>query len=104
MIAEAEAVGIDARALGEQLFEDIRSLVIIDSDPETELTVAPPVGDIQKVIEGFQRSGGLPRVSHEIGDGLSRMTWGGDARINLEISVARAVKTLKALASRKKNG
>lgn len=101
-IAEAEAGGIDPRALGEQLYGDLRDLTLLSYDKDTQLATAPPVDDLGKVVKGFFGIPGLLNSASFIGEGLSDTTWGADARGSLELSVANSIRALKKVAKRKR--
>lgn len=101
IIAKAEASGIDCRDLGEQLFEDLRDLALLSSNNAENLVSKPPVNDLKAVVVGLSGIPGILAAADEIGEGLTRITWGGDARINLEIAVAKALRNVNIIARKR---
>lgn len=98
-IAHANSEGYDGRDLAEQLFEDLRNLLLFASGADPELVGVIPVKDPAVTVKGFYNKTGLTRAMDEVGAALTNIVMGGDARIHLEIGI---VKTLNQLARLKK--
>ena len=102
-IAEASANGVDARDMAEGLLEDLRNLLLYTYKVDQSLIGLIPVEDVNKVAKGFVSRKGLIAAIDEIGEGLTKSTYGMDPRISLELSASRLVQKLsKAKQSKEK--
>lgn len=95
VIAQANADGETIRDLAEQLFEDLRNLLLHSVHVDSSLVGVLAVSDPDKVVKGFVSREGLMAVMDMLGESLTHMAMGGDARIHLEIACVKAVDQLK---------
>lgn len=101
VIAEASSEGgISGRDLGEQLFEDLRDLMLAFSDADPKLYPGMPLSDPKSAAKSLYGLNGLSVVMNEVGDALTRMTLGADSRIHLELALTRSLQKLKQLQAR----
>lgn len=91
VIAEAATAGENPRDLGEQLFEDLRDLLLHSAGASPEVVGIVPVKDPEAAVRSLLGASGIAVILDEIGEGLTRMTFGADSRINLEISLVKAL-------------
>lgn len=89
--------GYDGRDLAEQLFSDLRDLLLIVSGVDRSNMGMFPVEDIKAVSKGFLGRTGVSMVAEEIGDAITHMTLGADSRIHLEIALVKATTKLNKL-------
>lgn len=97
--------GYDGRDLAEELFSDLRDLLLIVSGVDRSNVGMFPVEDVKSVSKGFLGRTGVSMVAEEIGDSITHMTLGADSRIHLEIALVKAVSKLtklKKLADQKR--
>ena len=100
VIADANADGGGAflNELAEQLFEDLRNLLIYAYGVKSEGVLGQlPVADPNTVVKNLYGKRGLVLVMNEIGDGIIQMNQGVDSRIRLEIACVKAVGQLEKL-------
>lgn len=101
VIAEASAEDeVKGRELAEQLFEDLRDLMLAASGADKKLFPSLPVEDPKKAANELLGIRGIAIVLDEIGDALTRMTLGADTRVHLEIAVVKSLQKLKQLKAR----
>lgn len=107
VIAAANAESIDFREFAEQLFEDLRDVLLIGSGVDRSLVGIPPVLDEDSLIKGMLGSRGIMIMMNEVGDGITQMSMGADSRIILEVSLMKGLATLnkleKAIQSKSSN-
>lgn len=97
VVAEASANGVNCRDLGENLFEDLRDLLLMSAGASPEIVGIVPLKDPEAAIAALLGAGGISATMEEIGESLTRMTFGADARINLEISIVKALTKIKKI-------
>ena len=97
VISQANSDGQDCRDLAEQLFEDLRDLLLSASGVDPSLVGVIPVSDEAKVTRGLLGKRGIMLSMDEIGDAITQMTMGADARIHLEIGLVKTLNQLKRL-------
>jgi DNA polymerase-3 subunit gamma/tau len=95
VVAEAAASGVNCRDLGENLFEDLRDLLLLSAGASPEIVGIIQLKDPEGAISALLGAGGISATMEEIGEALTRMTFGADARINLEISIVKALTKIK---------
>lgn len=95
--AGANTEGVDFRDFSEQLFEDLRDLLLIGAGVDRSKVGIPPVFDEDKLIKGLLGARGVMIVMNEIGEGITQMSMGADSRILLEISLLKSIVSLKKL-------
>lgn len=98
VIAEANGESVDFRELSEQLFEDLRDLLLLSSGVDKELVGIPPVLDTDSIIEGMQGPRGVMLLMNGVGSAITQMSMGADSRILLEVSLMKGLDSLKRLA------
>ena len=101
VIAEASVENeIKGRELAEQLFEDLRDLLLAFSGADASLYPGLPLENPKEVGKGMLGVRGISIAIEEIGDSLTRMTLGSDSRIHLEVAIVRTLQKLKQLSAR----
>jgi DNA polymerase III subunit gamma/tau len=95
VVAEASSAGVNCRDLGEQLFEDLRDLLLIASGVDKSIVGTLPIEDPSGAAKRLLGSGGISVMMDEIGEGLTRMTFGSDSRIHFEISIIKGLSRIK---------
>lgn len=104
VVAEASAEGVNSRDLGEQLFEDLRDLLLISAGADSEIVGIVPIKDTEEASKNLLGGAGILAIMEEVGEGLTRMTFGADSRIHLEVALIKAMskinKIKKARAAR----
>lgn len=96
-VADAVNSGFEGRDLAEQLFSDLRDLLLAVSGADKSLLQSFPVEDVKSVAKGFIGRSGTTVVLEEIGDSLTQMTFGADSRIHFEIALVKSITKLKKL-------
>lgn len=97
VIAEANGSGESSRDLGEQLFEDLRDLLLLSAGAGSDLVGVMPLKDVTGATKNLLGAPGITVLMDEIGEGLTRMTFGADARIHLEISLVKALTKINKI-------
>lgn len=98
VIAKASAEGIELRDLAEQLFEDLRDLLLLANGCDRSLVGIPPVLDEEAVIKGMYGSQGIMLLMREVGNSITQIALGADSRILLEVGLMRGFTDLRKLA------
>lgn len=96
-IGNAVNDGYDGRDVAEQLFADLRDLLLAVSGVDKQLIQSFPVEDVKSVAQGFLGRSGTTIALEEVGEALTHMTLGADSRIHLEIAVVKIITKLKKL-------
>lgn len=103
-VSIATEQGYDGRVIAEQMFADLRDLLLVNAGANVKDTTLPVSDDkAVKLIKAFFGDTGLVALADCFGSALSQMSPYGDPRIKLEISLVKSVKLLKSLKS-KANG
>lgn len=97
VIAEAASEGESGRDLAEQLFEDLRDLLLSASGVDSSLIGALPLDNPAAVAKGMLGRQGIMLVMDEVGESITQISMGSDARISLEIAMVKALGKLKRL-------
>lgn len=104
LVAEGNNEGYDGRDLAEQLFSDLRNILLTASGVDSSLIGVIPVTDPIKTSKALLGKQGIVFVVDEIGNAITRMSMGADSRIHLEIALVKSIEKLtklkKALAAR----
>jgi len=97
IVAQSIADGQDGRIMAEQMFEDLRDILLVASGVSGELVGAIPVDDPVSVAKGLRGKMGIFFALEEIGDAINQISSGGDARIHFEIGLIKSIEKLKKL-------
>lgn len=97
VISEASNNGISMRVFSEQLFEDLRNLLLYNAGVSEELTGIIPVDNPEKIIKGLLGNRGITLLLDEIGNAITQMSRGNDSRISLEIALVKGIEELRKL-------
>lgn len=98
VIAEATGEGsVDGRELAEQLFGDLRDLLLASTGADESLYPGMPIEDPTGAAKSMLGVRGIAIAIDEVGDSLTRMSVGADHRVHLEIAIVRALQKLKQL-------
>jgi len=101
VIAEASSEDdIKGRELAEQLFGDLRDLLLFASGADKKLFPNMPLENPKESAESMLGIRGISIAIDEVGEGLTRMTMGADTRIHLEVAIVKTIQKLKILKSR----
>lgn len=96
-VSEAINNGYDGADLAEELFSDLRDLLLVAASLDKNLAKLIPVNNVSQVIKGFYGKTGIISVAEEIGDAINHMTIGSDSRIHLEIALVKSINCLKKI-------
>lgn len=94
IIAEANNENINFRDFAEQLYSDLRDLILINSDCDRELTNLPLLKDEAKVISGLKGAPGISYSMKEVGEAITLMVRGADQRISFEMALVNIASKL----------
>lgn len=97
VIAEAHSQGYEGQDLAEQLFSDLRDLLLLICGADKTLVAVPPVKNLKNVAKGLFGRKGVEIMAQEIGESLRHMTLGADSRIHLEIAIVKGLDKLSKL-------
>jgi len=101
VIAEASAEDeVKGRELAEQLFEDLRDLLLAAAGADPKLYPNLPIEDPKEVAKSMFGVRGISIALDELGDALTRMTLGADTRVHLEVAIVRTLQKMKQLQAR----
>ncbi len=101
VIAEASAEDeVKGRELAEQLFEDLRDLLLAAAGADPKLYPGLPIDEPKEIAKAMLGVRGISVALDELGDALTRMTLGADTRIHLEVAIVRTLQKLKQLQAR----
>lgn len=106
VISEGNSDGVNFRDLTEQLFEDLRNLLLLNAGVNDDMIGIIPIDNPQQTIAAVLGERGLNILLEEIGQALTRMSLGADYRIHLEIAMIESfskLKRLKRLLDQRKN-
>lgn len=98
VISEAANDSMDFRAYSEQLFEDLRNLLLVQAKVSRDLAGPPVVENEEKVLKGLGGKTGLLIYLQEVGDSITQAALGVNPRIRLELTLLRALAKLNKLA------
>lgn len=97
VISEGHTEGFDGRDLAEDLFSDLRNLLLMVSGVDESLSGIVPVADPKVIAKGLLGSQGITLVAKEVADAITRMSIGSDSRIHLEIALVKSLSILNKL-------
>lgn len=95
VLAEANQESVDFRALSEQLFEDLRDLLLLAAQVDRRLVGAVPVADVEGFLAKVGGHRGLFALLNEVGEAITHMANGMDSRIMLEVALMKALLQVK---------
>lgn len=95
--ADAIHEGYDGRDLAEQLFSDLRDLLLLVSGVDKSVAGTINVSDVRSVAKGLIGKTGIAVVAEEIADAITHMTLGSDSRIHFEIALVKSITKLNKL-------
>lgn len=98
VIAEANSESVNMREFAEQLFEDLRGLILLNSGVDRELAGIPPIANENQIVELLGGERGIEFGMDKIGDAITAMSSGLDSRISLELALLKYVSALKKQA------
>lgn len=93
ILAEAVQQGISMRDLQEQLFEDLRDLLVA-------LALKTYDADQKVLLKGLLGNKGLLLLLNEVGTGITELAGGMEPRIRFEITLVKCVQKLNALTAK----
>lgn len=98
VLAQASLDGAaDFRDLAEQLFEDLRNLLLKAAGVPDDLIGVIPVEDAGKVFKGLGGNTGITLLMDEVGTAITQMAGGADSRIALEFHILRGIRSIQKL-------
>lgn len=104
IMSQAEGDGQESRYIIEQLFEDLRNLLLYASNVDSSLVGTIPVSNQKEVAKGFIGRNGIMMVMNEVGEAINKTTFGSDARIHTEIALLKSIGNLKKLDRKVNSG
>lgn len=96
-VADAVGEGNTGKDIAELMFSDLRDLLLSISGADEELVDTLPLDDPQRVAKGLLGNNGIFIVVEELGEAITSMSIGTDARIILEIGIVKSISKLKKL-------
>lgn len=96
-VAVAVNDGFDGRDLAEQLFSDVRDVLLLGSNSGNGIVETSPVQDAQQVYKKLLGERGIFIVEEELGKAITEMHYGSDSKIQLEISLVKIITKLRKL-------
>lgn len=101
IVAEASVEDdVKGRELAEQLFGDLRDLLLFASGADASLFPNMPLESPKTAAESMLGIRGIAISIDEVGDALTRMTMGADTRVHLEVALVKSLQKLKLLKAR----
>lgn len=97
VVSDATEDGYDGRDLAEQLFSDLRDLLLVVSGVDKSVAELIPLKDLKSVAKGFIGKTGIAVVAEEVADAITNMTLGSDSRIHFEIALVKSITKLNKL-------
>lgn len=97
VVADATDDGYDGRDLAEQLFSDLRDLLLLVSGVDKSYARGLPVKNLRAVATGFIGKSGITVFAEELSNGIDHMRLGADSRTHLEIALLRGISKLQKL-------
>lgn len=97
VVSDAINEGYDGRDLAEQLFSDLRDLLLLVSGVDKTVVDMIDVSDVKTVAKGLIGKTGIAVVAEEIADSITHMTLGSDSRIHFEIALVKSIAKLNKL-------
>lgn len=101
VIAEAsQEDDVKGKELAEQLFGDLRDLLLAAAGADKSLYATLPVADTEKATASLLGGAGIALALDEMGSAINQMTIGADSRIYLEVAIVKIIRKIKALKNR----
>lgn len=101
VVAEANNNSVDFAKFSEQLFEDLRDLLLLASGSSKDLVNVPLENDaIKRIVKGLLGKNGIMLLMNNLGDSLTSMTNSADPRILLEIALIKGLADIKKLGKK----
>lgn len=97
VMAEASQNSVNFRDFAEQLFEDLRDLLLISNNVDRSLVSIIPVDNEEAIIKGLCGKTGIIRLMGEVGDAITQMSTGMDSRIRMELALIKGIQSLNAI-------
>lgn len=97
VVNEASESGIFMRDFAEQLYEDLRNLLLFNAGVNPDMLGVIPVDDPEDVVKGLLGRRGMTLILDEVGLAITQMSRGNDARITLEIALVKSLERLRSL-------
>lgn len=94
-IAEADSDNVLIRPLAEQLYGDLRDILLLASGADEKLVPASPVADAKSWANHIGGRGGVLRTAEAVGDAIGKMGMSTDDRILLELALLKIVQQTK---------
>lgn len=94
-IAEADSDNVPIRPLAEQLYGDLRDILLVASGASEKLVPSVPVDDAKSWAANLGGRGGVLRTAEAVGDAIGKMGMSTDDRILLELSLLKTVQQTK---------
>lgn len=101
--AEAESDHVEMRLLAEQLFKDLRDILLKASGADEDLVPHCPVSDPRSFGVSMGGKKGLITLMNTIGEYLTKMSFGNDHRIMFEMSVLEGLGKVQKIARAKRS-
>jgi len=93
--ARANTNGENHRDLAEQLFSDLRDLLLLSVKVDSSLVGVLPIDDPATAIKELYGRTGITVVMGEIGNALKDISFGVDRRLHFEVAMLNSVEKLK---------
>lgn len=87
----------DFRDLAEQLFEDLRNLLLKAAGVDDDVIGIIPVADAGKVFKGLGGNTGIVLLMDEVGTAITQMAGGADSRIALEYHILKGMRSIQKM-------
>lgn len=100
-LAEANSESVSFREFSEQLFEDLRDLLLVANNVDRDLIGMPPVMDEKAVIIGLGGQKGIMYYMNLVGEAITQMSNGSDSRICLEVALLKGVTAIARATAQK---
>lgn len=98
VISEANEDGIDFRDFTEDVFEDLRDLLLLSKGCDSSLVGPIPFQETESIVKGFFGAKGILLAMKELGESITQMSSGGDPRILLEVASMRILSMLSKIS------
>jgi DNA polymerase-3 subunit gamma/tau len=97
VVAEASDSKVFIPDLTEQLFEDLRNLLLSSAGVDDDIIGVIPLDDVKSAIRSLYGQRGITIALDEIGSAINLMTQGSDHRIELEIALVKTFEKFRKL-------
>lgn len=93
--ARANSNGENHRDLAEQLFSDLRDLLLVSANVDSSLIGVLPIDDPVSAVKSLYGRAGITVVMTEIGNALKDISFGADRRLHFEVAMINSIEKLK---------